>query len=71
MPGRSASFTPPDDGNYAVELQVSDGEGGTVSRSVRTIAVANTNPTLGAIPLPAGPISEVATVTLMLRPRPT
>ena len=62
--GASASFTPPDGGNYTVVLCVSDREGGTATRPVGTIAVANANPAVGEIGLPAGPVSEGQTVTL-------
>ncbi len=62
--GATASFTPPDNGNYAVELLVTDREGGSAIRSVGTIAVANANPAVGPIELPAGPVSEGQTVTL-------
>jgi hypothetical protein len=44
LTGASASFTPPDNGNYGVSLTVSDGDGGSATRSA-TVNVANRAPT--------------------------
>jgi PKD repeat protein len=38
------SFTPDDDGDYVVSLDVTDGDGGTFTASSSTISVANENP---------------------------
>ena len=55
LTGAQASFTPPDNGNYGVSLTVSDGDGGTASRSAAPVGLVswwrgqgNANDALGA-----------------------
>src|SRR5262249_11820375 len=46
LTGASVSFTPPDNRIYGVSLAVSDGDGGSATRSSVNIAVANVAPTI-------------------------
>lgn len=62
--GNEATFTPEDDGTYQVSLTVRDDDGGSVTRVLAPIVVANLNPTLAAIVAPAGPLFEGDTVAL-------
>ncbi|WP_406694298.1 PKD domain-containing protein [Singulisphaera sp. Ch08] len=65
--GNEATFTPADDGTYQVSLTVRDDDGGSATRALAPIVVANVNPTLGAIVVPTGPLFEGDTVALSVR----
>src|SRR5262249_60008186 len=57
--GPTPTFTPPDSGNYTIQLTISDGDGGEKAVVVGSIHVANTAPVvLGTLEAPAGPLSE-------------
>ena len=62
--GNEATFTPADDGTYRVSMTVRDDDGGSATRALAPIVVANVNPTLGAIVAPAGPLFEGDAVAL-------
>jgi Ca2+-binding RTX toxin-like protein len=62
--GPAPTFTPSDNGSYAISLTVTDRQGGDTTRTFAPLVVANANPTLGAIIVPAGPFSEGQSVVL-------
>ena len=62
--GSSATFTPDDEGDYAISLTVADEDGGSQTGSAGTIHVSNDAPTLGAIQGPTGAVEEGDSVSL-------
>ncbi|WP_422923846.1 PKD domain-containing protein [Singulisphaera sp. PoT] len=62
--GNAATFTPDDNGTYQVSLTVRDDDGGSTTRDLAPVVVANANPTLGSIVVPTGPLFEGDTVAL-------
>ena len=63
LTGPTVSFTPPDQGDSGVSLTVSDGYGGTASRSA-SVAVANVPPTPALAGFTTDLATEVVTFTL-------
>ena len=53
LTGKNASFTPADNGTYTAQLVVSDADGGGVSGTLHTIAVANAAPAVTPMVAPA------------------
>ena len=61
--GASFTFTPPDDGDYAVSVTADDGDGGTAADSV-ALAVANVDPVADLFVV-AGPREEGGAIELV------
>ncbi|TVP98792.1 MAG: hypothetical protein EA381_11745 [Planctomycetaceae bacterium] len=66
--GANATFTPPDNGVYSVQLTVFDNDGGSTTQAAGTISVANADPVLGSIVVPSETPLEGQTVRLSVPP---
>ncbi len=68
LTGPAPQFVPADNGTYAVSLVVTDSYGGTATRDLGTITVADIAPSLGAIAVPTTAIAEGQSATFSVAP---